>query len=586
MPDHRDFEPRDEFGGELDRRLRALAGESTPDLDDVAKGGRAYRKRSVLRRVSALVVIVGLVALGGPSALRSLRDDDARLAVTQGEIPDSRAATFALRAVAQAGLMNSKDDYYLSYEETQRTEGGWIAQFKALRCTTTPDVHTCNPIAGNGGRTPLEVTVVEGQLRVTGAPEDIPGDKRERLLAFAEAPDPIDPHPEHAPVVLRQGDPEADGESLIFSVASYWAGPLPDRVLTFGCFVRAYNDQGEVVYESHAHAYESPRSEERRTGGVLSSGFPAATNATRAEMICERFEGPGWTPERLDVSQKEGASSARVRGVLVWSERGISGVTLDCTVHVYDEGGNVIGQVDRKLSGPWPLASDTRPPFNQEIDLIVDVPADALATSADVACVLPSPPIDEPGDGADEGADFADDDNGPPIEGPVPASPPEGPRHVIATGTFDHPDWEEWQDAQWQLLAWAAAGWRCWVVEVDDHGESSESGRSCGYVPSGREDEIEDIGSSQFWPANMPIGLQNTSIGERSVLVAVLSQRVARVKVELSTGATYEPEVIVPDPSLGIEARYFFVELEPAEGYTIRAFDDSGRPLEDEAQSL
>ncbi len=565
---------RESLGPALRAGLDAGRHHVDTDLADVLARQRSYRRRTWVLRGAAGALLLAAGLVNEPSLFDRLSDARPAVVSAPDDIPDHRAATFALRAIAQAGLMDPLGSFY-GYEGIERQEDEWVVWFASSECVRTETTETCHAAAGEdelGNPQPdtrLSVGVGDdGNLRVVSVERSsgpVPEDNRERLLAYSEWPDPVDPHPEFAPIPVTKGDPAADGDSLIYRAASYWAGPIPEQRTTFGCFARAFDEGDQVVYESHAFTFESPEGDSRRNGGVLHSGFPADTGAQRVEMVCDRFRGPGWSlASEPEVRFPPDAGSVRVIGDLVWEDRGIIGIQLQCTTSVLDANGQVLGEVTQPRSGPWPLGVGEEPPFRDRLDVIVDVAQGSDPSDVRFDCVVPSPPRREPDD-SPERPEPANDRESP----SRPPQPPKGPRHVVAEGTFEGTEWGELTGQRWWLYAWQVNGWRCWSHAI---GEPDAKGRFCTRLEDAANDQ-EVIGGSGGIPSAM-------HDSERSILYGELDEAVARIEIQLSSGRTYDVPAIVPEADLGINARYFVAFVEPSESYSIAAYDGRGKVLQ------
>jgi hypothetical protein len=299
---------------------------------------------------------------------------------------------------------------------------------------------------------------------------------------------------------------------------------------------------------------------------MLSSGFPSSTEATSVEMICEQFNGPGWelasTPE---IRHPAGAAHVRIRADLVWRERTILGFQLPCTTTVMDPDGAELGQVTHGRSAPTGRPED-QPPFHDQLDVIVDVPAGSTPAKVSFVCVVPSPPTHAPA----EPDEVEEPEQGEPTPRVPAAEPPNGPRALIATGTFQGAEWGELDGAEWWLEAWQVEGYRCWSFTMVDRGGS---GRACT-AAEGAAAGNEYIGSSGSTPGQ-------SYEADRTIIYGELREEVSYIEIELSSDQTYRIDALVPDPAFGIDARYYVAFVEPAEGYSVSAYDEDGNLLED-----
>jgi hypothetical protein len=577
---------------EHDKRELALAlvqrvdTETTrfPDgrLGRVIERGRSLRRRrrSTLATLTAAALIA--TALAGPrieEALQSSFRDDALPAGLTGEEARAAAATFAIRSLAHAGLMNPRDDFY-SYRSTEADGSSWRVTFASNVCFRDPDEESCADVEpgeesfGNPRHdTHVDVGVDDGRWTVEAIEGPMRDHAREKVLSHEEIARPIAPHPEFAPAVLSEPeDPAAEGGGLEVTVASYWAGPIPERRIVFACQFVAFDGSGELIYEGHGRAYEAATSELERRGFTTSTALPPDVDAARVAVRCERFTGPGWELlEQPPIRSAAGGRAVHVGGEIVWRDELVAGLDLECTLRVVDAEGAVVGERRLPMESPW--APGDEPPLTRPLDAVVDADASPdLVPSAEFSCTVSEPLIRQTSDDEDREEEPGPDrpPGSPPTRPEDRPPPPDGPAHRLASGRFEGGEWGAYEGQIWALEVWSDDLYRCFGFGVgaeldDDHG------RLCSYLPS--EGSRAAIGGRSYIPGGV-------FDGELAIVYGEVRDDVVRVRVELSTGTGAEVATLVPPAELGIDARYFVAFVEPSEGHTIVALDDEGRVLD------
>ncbi|HEY7873620.1 MAG TPA: hypothetical protein VIG64_00715 [Actinomycetota bacterium] len=581
----RDLESdKHELATALRRRTEAeLRAVHHGTVGDTIAHGRVLRRRRRIALTGAVAVALVLSAVAGPrigAALMPGTGTTTNPAGMTDEDARAGAATAAIRAVVQAGLMDPLGDLY-SYRATERVDDAWRVSFTPGECYRTEEMETCSSGEDkDGNELPnalLDVAVADGDWIVADARGPMDDDEREALLAYRSQAVPIDPHPEFAPIALTEPlEPRAGGGGLEVRALSYWAGPLPDRRITFACHLEAFDGDGRIVYETQGHAYESPATEDERSGHGLATELPPHVDATRAEMACERFTGPGW--ELLDqptIEPRAEGRSVHVEGELVWRDRAVVGVSFECELRLLDAAGTEVGDKAMRLDGPW--APNDDPPLRRPLAFVIDVtPPGTEVESVELTCTVPEPPVRET-DANDEGGEIdepePEDDGPPPSPGAAPQErfePPDGPRYPVASGRFEGDQWGDYAGRAWELQIWADERHRCHRFaiepELDDPG-----GTTCTALPI--VDVEEDIGGNGYFPPDMFGGELGIAYGE-------VTERVARVRVELSNGGATEVDTVAPPDELGIDMRYFVAFVEPSESWELVALDTEGRVIE------
>lgn len=98
-----------------------------------------------------------------------------------------QAATFALRAIAHAGLFDPLGDYY-DYQEITSSDERWVVSFVASHCYRNEEVETCDPYQGRSDHLVpdawLEIEERDGSFVTTNAFGRFSDEDRNQLLLF------------------------------------------------------------------------------------------------------------------------------------------------------------------------------------------------------------------------------------------------------------------------------------------------------------------------------------------------------------------------------------------------------------------
>lgn len=217
------------------------------------------RGAMLLLAVSALL----LQACGQPVS--------ATKAAQEREATDHRVATFAVRAVAVADLLDPAGDFS-DYQGLTTTQSGWRAEFDAFKCAVTPEHEGCVEVSSSEtGRTTLWIEVEGSRLRVVRASGPFGPDNREKLLNYTEEANEEPPEFVFPTVQIRQGV----DEGLAVQAASLWTGDITPQVapeLT-KCHIQVFNARDEQIYEGRAVQFAAPTTEAARSGDITSFGI-------------------------------------------------------------------------------------------------------------------------------------------------------------------------------------------------------------------------------------------------------------------------------------------------------------------------
>ncbi|HVF52374.1 MAG TPA: hypothetical protein VNC78_02080 [Actinomycetota bacterium] len=530
----------------------------------------AFRRRARASRAAAVVVLMAVAVVAIPRIVDAWHDETRRRTelAQQGGIEDYRVITFALRAVAQAGLMDPLGDFF-EYKGINNTPDGWRVTFASSTCYRRDGGETCEPNAredahGNAmADSHFDVVLVDGFLRVVSTEGPLDAQQEAEVAEYAEAPTPVDPHPEFAPVRFTN-----EGRETLVRLTYYWAGEITEARSAWACSLVKTDADGDTEPAAFALGVESPPDEEWRLGGVISTGV-ADGDAASMDVTCSPFrDEAGW---RLgsDYSIKRFASdrAVDVRGELIWNELAVIGLDFDCVVSVTNAGGAVVGERAIPAHSPWPPKEG--PPYVLPVVVTLDVPSASEVDTADVTCSVAyrRSAADDPPDGRRE-------DVPPPTAPPRSHhEPPSGPRHLIATDTLEGPEWGENDGDTWELYAWEAEGYRCWSFALPvSEGPPETGGRSCTQLT-----DAADEGHIHAMGWRSPDGFG----GELGIAYGEVGPNVASVEVVASTGSIVSAWTIVPDAGYGISSRFWVASLEAAESFVVRVYDADGNMLEE-----
>jgi hypothetical protein len=186
-------------------------------------------------------------------------------------------ATFAVRAVAHAGLLQPYGTFY-DYEGLDRADTGWLANFVAAECTRTVQVETCNRIArGNPPR--LHVDLVEDRFVVLGAEGPMNTEQRAKLLSYTEEANSEPDHWEYPVVAVK--DALVDRDTTDIKATGIWTGPIPGGGSST-CTLTVFNDSGDVVVEKALPLREAPQAEEARAGDFIGTSMSSQSDPATA----------------------------------------------------------------------------------------------------------------------------------------------------------------------------------------------------------------------------------------------------------------------------------------------------------------
>lgn len=261
--------------------MKSLVSSFDVPASDLA----AVRRRGRRRLAARMVTTVAAISMGGAvvtGAIIASLDSGTIQSETQvgsatggsiaSPVPNSRVATFAVRNMAQAGLLNPVGRF-TDYQSVDDGDGNWVASFKFSTCD---DTTTCT------GEQSARLTVVvdNGKLRATEANGPFTEEERERLLAYRESPDDEDIRLEFPFVHFRQ----SPDEQTTVIASPLWTGPIPSGAATrVECDLKVFDDNGNVIFERTLDE-PLPNSEEMRAGTIHLFGIPSEVRDNAADV--------------------------------------------------------------------------------------------------------------------------------------------------------------------------------------------------------------------------------------------------------------------------------------------------------------
>ncbi len=196
--------------------------------------------------MSSLIVVALAGVACGVSIQGPVRSGGVRISGTgeRSAGTDAAVATFAIRAIADAGLLDPTGDFY-DYKSIEPTEGNWVATFDAKDCHGSLRSGACSE--GPVANAQLHITSAGDALDITEATGPFDEEAKQKLLRY-EGSDmsPQEPHFEYPYVEVVEFD---EGERGILG-SDIWTGPIPYGLPggAGGCNGYLFNKQGEVIF--------------------------------------------------------------------------------------------------------------------------------------------------------------------------------------------------------------------------------------------------------------------------------------------------------------------------------------------------
>lgn len=230
----------------------------------------------------ALTVVLGLVPDISPATAAGPYPQEAQSEETN--VTDDRIASFAVRAVAEAALIDPLGRFY-DYLSTSRSGNEWFVDFDVASCYRTRQVETCNP----GGSASVTVGERDGSLVVIDAQGPMTSGQREELLAYSEAATEEGPELQFPVVRISEPLPSRPDASEYLEVraSGLWTGDL-SLASPQDCTLEVLDESGTVVFSKAIPGAIPPTKDSDRAGTMLGMGIPAGEfEASSARISCE-----------------------------------------------------------------------------------------------------------------------------------------------------------------------------------------------------------------------------------------------------------------------------------------------------------
>jgi hypothetical protein len=272
-----------------------------------------------------------------------------------------QAATFAIRAIAHAGLLDPLGEYY-SYETIFAGEDGWVVSFVASHCYQNDRVETCDPYQGRGEDLEpdawVEISDADGAFEITDAFGRFSDEQRDHVAGYSESSELEEGHAAFPTVRL---DPARNEEGYYIRAAGMWAGVLParGRISTL-CRPEVLDADGNVVWsDERRYAYGS-RGERDRSGWIVGTGALKLDSASSARMTCANFSGETWRMTRRDPSVTKIKKKAYVNAEMRWLLGDlVVNLTSKCEVQLFDRKGDLVKEAVKR-GPPSPFTNSWR----------------------------------------------------------------------------------------------------------------------------------------------------------------------------------------------------------------------------------
>lgn len=270
--------------------------------------------------------------------------------------PDDRAASFAARAVADAGLTDDAGRLF-DYLKTLPTDDSWTSTFENGGCVDA----SCDV----GAQEPLRVTVEQvtvDRFRISDVEGPVLEEDRAKLLLYQE----------------RNGDPpsgwtfpavEVDDTMGRISGSPVWEGTINAAGVGSKCSPVIRNETGAELWRGDPFDLGPPGDEEERAGeNVLFPVLPQDLQRETPAVECTSWTGSGWQLEEPAVAHRQDEGTAPGRGANVavtararWAGDSFMQAFTECVALLRDRDGNVVSTATETLTSPPPQPDSERP---------------------------------------------------------------------------------------------------------------------------------------------------------------------------------------------------------------------------------
>lgn len=332
------------------------------------------------------VAVVAAVLVG--SALTP-----ATASLPEGDDLTDQAATFGIRAIADAGLLDPLGQYY-GYDGIVRHEDRWVMSFRSSTCYRNEDVETCDPNTGTRQEIHddawLELAIEDERFVVTEAFGRFTDEQEDRLRAYTEPATIEQTHLEFPTVRLDRSTREEGWE---IRAADLWAGPLPAPGVWSVCTPEIYDSGGAVLWTGRSIAFHTRKGEYFRANGLLYTGaMEVEGEPARADLVCGLWTQETWTlAAEPEINRDRKANTVRVEAPLVWEHEPLIALSSECRVDLLGRDDSLVAtKTLRGFTSPWGGRQ-------KKLTLVVDfdVRRPRAAESATVRCLARGQSFDE-----------------------------------------------------------------------------------------------------------------------------------------------------------------------------------------------
>ncbi|HVF52366.1 MAG TPA: hypothetical protein VNC78_02040 [Actinomycetota bacterium] len=246
-----------------------------------------------LAAVAALFLLVACGPLVRDASLSESIPPHAEKAddVVSRPAPRHRIASFAMRAVADVGLLNPDGALYV-YRGFETEGPEWVVQFSASRCFDTPTRETCRRLE----RALLTIVEDGRDLRVIEIKGPMSAQQQRSLRAYRERTRPIDkPGFEMPAPVVSYPRPEWPHSSEYFKVEAVplWIGPLSSAPASHTCTVTVFDEDGDQIGTKKSSQVRAATKEGERSNAIVGLAFKRGdVPAVSAKASCEKTPLP------------------------------------------------------------------------------------------------------------------------------------------------------------------------------------------------------------------------------------------------------------------------------------------------------
>lgn len=252
-----------------------------------------------------------------------------------GDDEADQAATYAIRNIAQAGLLDPLGQYY-GYSGILDLEDRWVISFQSNTCYDSEELYHCDPNTGSRDDPQddawLEIRVEGNEFVVSDAFGRFTVEQEADLRAYRE---PTTIEPTHLEFPTVRIDPGWEQGLYNMRGSNLWAGHLPAVGTWSVCRPTAYDSEGNVIYEGVLFADGARRNEYFRSNGHFLIEVPdLPTEPASAAMPCELWSGETWV-QRGEATLKTSDEKPRLVEVLVpleWPHEKVLALFSSCEV--------------------------------------------------------------------------------------------------------------------------------------------------------------------------------------------------------------------------------------------------------------